>query len=239
MITSKLILLDIKKIHLNWFIYFSIILSVIPAYGIAYAIKNLHGPFSIYHITSFYSLFGTILCVIISMRLFTDDLYNEVHTLLYSNKDNRKKYLISKVIGSIYIGILFGITCVFVIFTSVEYLNINVNNSIYIKSIINYVMFSSFYSILFFFISTFYRKVTFLFVIAILSISFLPNLISTILDSNLFSDKINNVIENLPFYFLPLMIGSHNFSNTQYILTLLSILLVFYLAIKSLLRQDY
>ncbi|MGR6117957.1 hypothetical protein ACTHHL_15755 [Aeribacillus composti] len=238
MITSKLVWFDIKKLHVSWFTYLSLLLSVIPAYGIAYAIKNLNGPFNIYHITSFYALLGSILCVVLSMRLFTDDIHNEILTLLFNKKENRKKYLFAKFIGAIYVGFLFGIICTLVIIGSEQYLKINTGN-LYLKSIINYILFTSFYVLLFFYLSTFYRKVTVLFVIAVLSISFLPNLIMTAIDSKMFPDIVVNIIEYTPIYFLPIKIGSHNFSSMEYIITLLSIVFLFFLSTYSILRQDY
>lgn len=239
MITKRLLWLDIKKIHSSWFTYFSLLLSIFPAYGMVYAIKNLHGPFTILHVTSFYSLFGSIFCVILSMRLFTDDIYHEVFSLIFDKVAHRKRYLVGKLLGSIYVGILFGLICMFVIFTSVEYLRIHVDNHIYLKSFLNYILFSAFYSLLFFFISIFYRKVTVLFVIAVLSVSFLPNLIASILESGIFSKGVIHFVHDVPFYFLPIRIGSHNFSNVDYIIVLFSIVLLFFLSIKAIIRQDY
>ncbi|WP_117149615.1 hypothetical protein [Paraliobacillus zengyii] len=239
MIVSRVVLYDMKKIFSDWFLYMSLILSFLPAMGIAYAIKNLDGPFTLEHVTSFYALFGTIMSVVVAMRLYTDDLSNETITLVINNKKNRVKYLLSKVFGFALVGLVFGVLCALTLLFVKEYLAVLPESSLYLKTIVNYTLFTTLYTILFFFISIFYRNVAAIFVIAVLSISFLPNLFGTLLDSGSLPESLNTVIESLPIYYLPILIGSHNLDGVQY-LTVAVFLLVFFLgsffAIRS---RDY
>ncbi|RWZ58680.1 hypothetical protein EQV77_06860 [Halobacillus fulvus] len=239
MIISRVVLFDMKRIFSNWFLYFSLILSFVPAFGIAYSIKNLGGPFTLAHVTSFYALFGTILSVVVAMRLYTADLSNETITLVMNDKVTRVKYLISKFLGFSLVGLVFGLFCAGTVFFIKEYLSLSPDGMLYVKTIVNYVLFTTLYTILFFFASIYYRSVAALFVIAVLSISFLPNLISTIMDSGSLPASVSAAIEYLPFYYFPILIGSHNLAGIEYLMVAAFLIVLFAGSLFSIRRQDY
>ncbi|WP_071460862.1 P-loop NTPase family protein [Bacillus massilinigeriensis] len=239
MIASKLFWLDVRGLHSKFYLYVALIGSIFPAFGIAYSIKNLDGPFTILHVTSFYALFGSILCVSFGMNLFTKDMGSGVNTLIFNSQTNRKKYVLSKFTGFLYIGLVFGITCSLMTLGMAYYLNSTVELSLYLKSILNYILFSVLYATFFLFISLFYRKVTVLFVIAVLSISFLPNLVSTLLEGNILPASVEKIVEKVPFYFFPILIGSHNLSGMEYLIVALSIVVVLLCSLFAISKQDY
>ncbi|MUV37562.1 hypothetical protein JNUCC1_01368 [Lentibacillus sp. JNUCC-1] len=235
---SKLVAFDVKRIISSWLLYLALGLSFLAAFGIAYSIKHLSGPFTMSHITSFYAMFGSIFSAVIGMRLFSVDLSSETISLLLNTKTNRVKYGLSKMIGFGIVGLIFGIACAVTVYITKIYTGVDVEQMLYWKSILNYVLFTMFYAALFFTISLFYRKVTVLFVVAVLAVSFLPNLLDTLLQADL-PAFLASSIEHLPLYFFPIYIGSHNLELLQYGVVFGSIALLAVLSFTFIQKQDY
>lgn len=236
---SRMVSFDMKQVFRHWFFYTALILSFLPAFGIAYSIKNLGGPFTIDHVTSFYALFGTILSVVMAMMLYTKDLTNETMTLMVNQKQNRARYLAAKVISSGLVGLSFGVFCALTVFFAQSYIGADVEALLYVKTIVNYTLFTILYMVLFFFISIFYQSVAALFVIAVLAISFLPNLMATALGNMSLPGVVETVIEHLPIYYLPHLIGPHNIDGIQYGIAAAFILVFYFGSYTSIRRQDY
>jgi hypothetical protein len=106
---SKLVFYDFKNIMTSWITYFSIALCILPAFGIAYSVANLNGPFEVIQLTYFFAFFGTLLVVINAMLPFTKDISHNTITLMMNTKSNRVKYYIAKVITIGIAGLIFGI----------------------------------------------------------------------------------------------------------------------------------
>lgn len=237
---SKIVSYDLKNIMTSWLTYFSIVLCVLPAFGIAYSVANFKGPFEVIQLTYFFAFFGSLLVVIIAMLSFTKDLSQNTITLLMNEKSSRMKYYISKVITIGVTGLIFGIAGTLSTYFLAEYARLEMSNELFWQITVHYILYALFYGTLFLTISTFYTNVLALFIIAILSIVLLPTLLDGLLMWSGLPESIGTFIADwLPLYFISETIGSHNWITEHYISTIIAIVLFIVIGLMRIRTKDY
>lgn len=231
---------DIKGVLTDWVLYLGLIMSILPAIGIIYSIKEWGGPFDMVQVTYFYTFFGSVLSVITAIRPFVKDLQNNTIVLFMNQTSNRFKYYASKTVSSAFVGFLFGIVGTGVIYFGASYADISMETELYYLIIIHYILFTLFYGSVFLAFSTFVKSPIGLIVTAILSILLLP----TLLEVPLYIDNVPEFVitfitDYLPLNFAPEVIGSHDFSTGQYISIVVWIFLLIVLGMMKMKRTDY
>ncbi|MGO1922480.1 MAG: hypothetical protein ACTH14_01485 [Jeotgalicoccus sp.] len=238
---SKLVSYDLKNIMTSWLTYFSIVLCVLPAFGIAYSVANFKGPsFEVIQLTYFFAFFGSLLVVIIAMLSFTKDLSQNTITLMMNEKSKRIQYYIAKVITIAIIGLIFGIAGTLSTYLLAEYAGLEMASELFWQITVHYILYALFYGTLFLTISTFYTNVLALFIVAVLSIMMLPTLFDGLLLWNDLPEWMGTFITDwLPLYFISETIGSHNWIAEHYISTIIAIVLFIVIGIMRIRTKDY
>ncbi len=237
---SKLVFYDFKNIMTSWITYFSIALCILPAFGIAYSVANLNGPFEVIQLTYFFAFFGTLLVVINAMLPFTKDISHNTITLMMNTKSNRVKYYIAKVITIGIAGLIFGIAGNLSTYFLAAYAGLEMPGELMWQIILHFILYTLFYGTLFLTISTFYNNVLALFIVALLSIMLLPSLLDGILMWDGLSEWVNTFIrEYLPLYFLPEVTGSHNWLSAHYVSSAAGIILIAVIGLIKIQKRDY
>lgn len=238
---SKLVSYDLKNIMTSWLTYFSIVLCVLPAFGIAYSVANFKGPsFEVIQLTYFFAFFGSLLVVIIAMLSFTKDLSQNTITLMMNEKSTRIQYYIAKVITIAIIGLIFGIAGTLSTYLLAEYAGLEMASELFWQITVHYILYALFYGTLFLTISTFYTNVLALFIVAVLSIMMLPTLFDGLLLWNDLPEWMGTFITDwLPLYFISETIGSHNWIAEHYISTIIAIVLFIVIGIMRIRTKDY
>lgn len=237
---SKLVAYDFKNLMTSWLTYFSFILCILPAYAIAYSIANLGGPFEVIQLTYFYAFFGNLLVVIIAMLPFTRDISQNTIVLLMNEKSNRTKYYLAKTITIIIVGLIFGIVGALSTFFLAGYADLEVTNKLLALIVLHFVLYTLFYGTLFLTLSVFYNNVLSLFIIALLSIMLLSTLLGGLLMWEGLPEFARTFIsEYLPLYFLPEVVGSHNWLSEHYISTSIGIIIFVAIGLIKVRHKDY
>lgn len=237
---SKIVSYDLKIIMTSWVTYFSLLLCILPSFGIAYSIANLKGPFEVIHIIYFFGFFGTLLVVINAMLTFTKDISQNTIILFMNEKSNRIKYFVSKILIILIVGLLFGFVGSVSIYLLAQYANLEVSLELLGEVIIHYILYTLFYGVLFLTTSVFYKNIVTLFIIALITIMLAPTLLDGLLMWDGLSELTSTIIlEYLPLYFLPEVVGSQNWSNENYISTIIVIIVIAALGLIKIRKQDY
>lgn len=237
---SKQLAYDIRSILTDWLLYFALVMSIIPAFGILYSIVNLNGPFDTIQVTYFYAFFGGVLSVIVTIRPFVKDLQNNTIVLFMNQTRNRYKYYTSKLIAAGIVGLIFGLIGMGVLGFAASYADLEFSDSLYYQMVIHYILFTLFYGSVFLALSTFIKSPIGLIVTALLSILLLPSLLQVPLYvDNTPEFILTFVTDYLPFNFAPDVLGSQDFSNGQYISTILAIVIFIMIGYFKIGRTDY
>lgn len=199
---SKVLMWEIKNILRNQWLYFSLIISMIFAFALVYAIKFMGGPFTIKAISGFFGIGSTIALAIFCTKLYLDDLSSGTLSLFFSNQKNRKSYLLGKLLASVFLGFIFGGVCSITLISSSLYLGweINLIGSI-IEPISIYILFSIFYMLLFFLIGIFQRDTITLISITLITVLAIPSIVERI-NIEKASDIVKLILNNVPIFFL-------------------------------------
>jgi ABC-2 type transport system permease protein len=218
MIFTKQLAYDVRGILTDWMLYFALIMSIIPAFGILYSIVNLKGPFDTIQVTYFYTSFGAVLSIIVTIRPFVKDLQNNTIVLFMNRLGNRYKYYTSKLVASVVVGLIFGLVGMAVLSFASYYADLNIPTELYYQMVIHYMLFTLFYGSLFLTLSTFIKSPIGLIVTALLSILLLPSLLQVPLYIDGTPEFILTfVTDYLPLNFAPDVLGSHNFITAHYV----------------------
>lgn len=237
---SKLVTYDLKNILTSWLTYFSLFLCILPAFGIAYSIANLEGPFGVVQLTYFYAFFGTLLVVISAMLPFTKDISQNTIVLFMNEKSNRIKYYLAKTITIALVGLLFGIVGALSTYFLAEYASLEVSGELLGLIVLHFVLYTLFYGTLFLTISVFYNNVLALFIVALISIMLLPGLLEGLMMWDGLPNAIGTFItEYFPPYFLSEVVGSHEWTAGHYISTSIGIIVIIIIGLLKVRNRDY
>ena len=240
MIFTRQLAYDIKGILTDWVLYFALVLSVLPAYGILYSIVNFQGPFNVTQVTYFYAFFGSVLSIIVAIRPFVKDLQNNTIVLFMNKRSNRYKYYVSKLTAGAVTGLIFGVFCTFVLMFASGYADLEIQTALYFEVIVHYILFTLFYTSVFLAMSTFIKGPIALIVSAILSIMLLPTLLQVPVYIEQTPEAVITFINDyLPFSFAPDVIGLQDFTSGQYVSTIGFIVLFILLGVFKAGRTDY
>lgn len=199
---SNVFRLEVKNILKKQWLYFSLIISVLLASALVYAIKFMQGPFTIKAISGFYGIGSTIALAIFCTKLYLDDLGSGTITLFFSSQKNRKTYLVGKLLAALLLGFLFGGVCALVLLISSAYLGWEIKLlEFIIEPILIYILFSLFYMLLFFLIGIFERNTNNLIIITIITVLAIPSVVERI-NLEKASVIVREIINHVPIFFM-------------------------------------
>lgn len=237
---SKIVMYDMMAAFRSWFTYFSLILCILPAFGIAYSIKNFEAPFDTTHLIAFFAFFGSLLVVINAMLPFTKDLSQNTIILMMNQSANRMKYFLAKMISIGCVGLLFGLVSLASTYILANYVSLEFDAEFFWKIPLTYVIYTLFFGGLFLLISIYFSNVAALFIIALISIVLLPSLLNGLMYWDKIPDSVVNFVEDsLPLYYLPDLISNLEWQSSFYISSLVAIALFTLLGMLLIRRKDY
>lgn len=237
---GQIIKYDILNIFKSPLFYFLILLSIFPSIAISYSIKELKGPFDLQHITSFYALFGSISAYIFTIGVFTKDLTNETISFFMNNKSSRQSYILAKMISIFWVGLIFGLVGIITVHSChVIYLGNEIPYNTYFEMLLNYILFSLFFGLLFLLVSLFYRNIISYYIVGLLFITFIPGIISSILFWEETPELVVTIVDHIPLYTLPAFLGGNALEVSHYISVICSIVILIILNTVLVKKRDY
>ena len=237
---SNVFIVEVRKLLKNKLLYGSILLSILFASALTYAIKFQGGPFTIRAISGFYGIGATLAIAILCTKMYLDDLASGTISLFFSSKKNRISYLVGKLLAAVFLGFLFGVICSIVMMCSSFFLGWNIKLLSYvILPILIYILFSVFYMLLFFLIGIFQRKPTTIISLAIVFILAIPVLLDNITHYNRIPNVIKQIINNFPLMYLIQGTKFLQLSFLKVIISIISVIVLFVINCYFITRKDY
>ena len=236
---SKVLMLEMKNILRNRWLYVSLIISIVLALGLVYAIKFLQGPFTIKAISGFYGIGSTVALAVFCTKLYVDDLSSGTVSLFFSNKKNRRSYFLGKLLAAVFLGILFGGVCAIVLIGASYYLGWQVNLIGYIiEPILIYVLFSVFNMELFFLFGIFYKNTNMLIVTTLITVLAVPSVVERI-NVEKASNLVKHMIRNVPVFFMVQDTKYLQLSSYKAIVLSIFIVVLFVSSYYCICKTDY
>ena len=218
----------LKELITSGIIIIGVIVALIPPVILMYYIIN-YGSHSFYikHISNFFCIFGLYIGVLSPLYFINRDFSMDTITLVCNTKENRIASLFYSLIGvaTVLIANNLGVT---------GDLNINFIIGFFCNLTITIVFYYLFSYLLF----SFLIKSNVVFSLLTLLLLFIPNMISNILYSTQ-NELLNNLFEKIPMYFLPIYAGSNIMEGSQYIISILSICILYTLSMKKTINLTF
>lgn len=227
-----------KKLLTRGYLPLGLMISVLPAAIMCYIILNNSASFTIKHVSNFYCMLGITAMVLQSMYLINNDFSYNTISLIYNSKKNRLGYIIGNIIISILVGIIFS-TIGIVLFIISKYLGVpgELETLFLLEFILNAILVIVSYFLFGYYLLISGFRSGAAYGILILFLLFIPNLLSNIVYGypNSF---LSTLVENFPGYYFPIILGSNVFTPLQYIISLITIFLLFIFVVKKSLRLE-
>lgn len=229
---------NLKRLITRGYLPLGLMISILPASIMCYIILVNSAPFTIKHISNFYCMLGITAMVLQSTCLINNEFYYKTISLIYNSKENRLGYIIGNILISIFVGAIFSAIGI-ILFIISKYLG--VPGELEIIFLLGFILDVILVIVIYFlcgyclFLSGFRSGAVY--GILILFLLFIPNLLSNIVYgySNPF---LSAVVENFPGYYLPITVGSNVFTLLQYIISLITIFVLFTVVLKKSLRVE-
>lgn len=224
---------NLKRLITRGYLPLGLMISILPASIMCYIILVNSAPFTIKHISNFYCMLGITAMVLQSTCLINNEFYYKTISLIYNSKENRLGYIIGNILISIFVGAIFSAIGI-ILFIISKYLG--VPGELEIIFLLGFILDVILVIVIYFlcgyclFLSGFRSGAVY--GILILFLLFIPNLLSNIVYgySNPF---LSAVVENFPGYYLPITVGSNVFTLLQYIISLITIFVLFTVVLKK------
>lgn len=229
---------NLKRLITRGYLSLGLFVSIIPASIMCYFILVNSAPFTIKHISNFYCMLGITAMVLQSIYLINNDFSYNTISLIYNSKKNRLGYILGNIFISIFVGVIFSIIGI-ILFIISKYLGVpgELNLIFLLGFILDVILVILIYFLFgyYLFLSGFRSGAVY--GVLVLFLLFIPNLLSNIVYGypNTFLSKL---LENFPGYYLPITVGSNVFTPLQYIISLITIFVLFAAVFKKSLRVE-
>lgn len=229
---------NLKKLITRGYLPLGLMISILPASIMCYIILVNSAPFTIKHVSNFYCMLGITAMVLQSMYLINNDFSYNTISLIYNSKKSRVGYIIGNIIISIFVGVIFS-TIGIILFIISKYLGVPGElETIFLLGfildvilvIVSYFLFGYYLLLSGFRSGAVYGMLTFF-------LLFIPNLLSNIVYGYP-NSSLSTLVENFPGYYLPIIVGSNLFTPLQYIISLITIFVLFIFVLKKSLRIE-
>ncbi|MEZ7542621.1 ABC transporter permease [Streptococcus salivarius] len=230
----------LKELITSGIIIIGVIVALIPPVILMYYIIN-YGSHSFYikHISNFFCIFGLYIGVLSPLYFINRDFSMDTITLVCNTKENRIAYLNANVLLAFFLSLFYSLIGVATVLIAN---NLGVTGDLNINFIIgffcNLTITIVFYYLFSYLLFSFLIKSNVVFSLLTLLLLFIPNMISNILYSTQ-NELLNNLFEKIPMYFLPIYAGSNIMEGSQYIISILSICILYTLSMKKTINLTF
>ncbi|MDG0819667.1 ABC transporter permease [Staphylococcus equorum] len=233
------IVYNLKELLFKGHLIIGLICALFPAILISYFIIEKSTPFTIKHISNFYCMLGMLCAVLASLSPLNKDYSSKTISLINNTSHNRNKYIISVTLVTIIISIIYIMIGVVFLYI-VKYLDIpgTLNISFILGFSSNVFLLVLFYFLLGALLILYRVHIGIVYTLLTASLLFIHNIFANMLET-LQNETLKNFIENFPFYYLPALVGSKPFSVSQYLITVILIILIFSFVIRKNRKLEY
>lgn len=225
---------NIKDLYGSGNVYVGLVFAFLPAILITiFIIKNPESPFYIKHVSNFYAMFGILMAVISANRVINRDFSQNTISLFFNQSSNRTNYIFSNSIYAFVVAVIYGLNGILLLLVASK-LGVpgELGLDFYLIFIANIILTVLFYFLLSLTMFLYRMKSGFIFGVLVGLILFLPNILNTILTHST-NDSLIQMIENFPFYFLPVFVASNAMSYLQYGIAIVGIILLYIVTLKK------
>lgn len=230
----------LKELITSGIIIIGVIVAVIPPVILMYYIINYgSNSFYIKHISNFFCIFGLYIGVLSPLYFINRDFSMDTITLVCNTKENRIAYLNANVLLAFFLSLFYSSIGVATVLIA-NYLGVtgDLTVNFIIGFLCNLTITIVFYYLFSYLLFSFFIKSNVVFSFLTLLLLFIPNIISNILYSTQ-NELLNNLFEKIPMYFLPIYAGSNIMEISQYIISILSICILYTLSMKKTLNLRF
>ncbi|QAS51302.1 hypothetical protein [Halobacillus litoralis] len=236
---SQLLVLELRRNVISMHLVLSISLSLALGGGIIYSIHELGGPFQPRNVAGLYASIATVALGIYCAKMVIADLHYGTIYLFFKSTKDRLRFLLSRVVVIGVVSLLFGIGC-----SALLYVNHLWNSQAFMwtdvrASLLHYVFFGTFFTLLFMIISMYYQKAMNLLVLALMFILVLPGLLGMVFRVDAIPAFMKDIVAFSPLYSLPSQVPFLALSNSEMTVIILVNLLLFLFAYYKLPKTDY
>ncbi|EKU45306.1 ABC transporter permease [Staphylococcus massiliensis] len=228
------ILREIKNIYL----YLALGLSLVSGAGIIYSIHNLNGPFNDTHVSGLYASISVIAMSLFSVKVMCIDFHYNVSQLILTTKINRIKFLFTKFLVSLLIGLAFSLGCIILLKVNSVLNNFKFNLIDCINVICHYLLFMAFYSLLVLVLIFLTKNIATLYVIIFILNMIIPGILQKITTLSKVPDFIKTIVKESPFLTLPENLPDLSLSSNNVVVIVISIIILFLISYIILPKKD-
>jgi ABC-2 type transport system permease protein len=230
--------LEIKR-NLNLPLFLSIAFAFLFGGGIVYSIYELDGPFQPRNVSGLYAGIATVALGVFCAKVVIADLHYGTIYLLFTSARDRIKFLVSRVLVISTMSLLFGFGCAALLFVNHQLNGQAFSASDVGTSVLHYVLFGVFFTLLFQVISMYYQKVMQLLILSLVTILVLPGLLGIVFQVEAIPDFVKDLVAYAPVYSLPNQLPFLALDGVEMGVTAVVSLLLFVFAYERLPKIDY
>jgi ABC-2 type transport system permease protein len=230
--------LEIKR-NLNLPLFLSIAFAFLFGGGIVYSIYELDGPFQPENVSGLYGGVATVALGVFCAKVVIADLHYGTIYLLFTSARDRIKFLVSRVLVISTMSLLFGFGCAALLFVNHQLNGQAFSASDVGTSVLHYVLFGVFFTLLFQVISMYYQKVMQLLILSLVTILVLPGLLGIVFQVEAIPDFVKDLVAYAPVYSLPNQLPFLALDGVEMGVTAVVSLLLFVFAYERLPKIDY
>ncbi len=230
--------LEIKR-NLSLPLFLSIGFAFLFGGGIVYSIYELDGPFQPENVSGLYGGVATVALGIFCAKVVIADLHYGTIYLLFTSARDRIKFLVSRVLVISTMSLLFGFGCAALLFVNHQLNGQAFSVADVGMSVLHYVLFGVFFTLLFQVVSMYYQKVMQLLILSLVTILVLPGLLGIVFQVEAVPEFVKDLVAYAPVYSLPNQLPFLALDGVEMGVIAVVSLLLFVFAYDRLPKIDY